>query len=168
MLYESCVRDARAYVRLATDANGPLPAQRPAAYPWGVALQDMQVGQLEVGCRCGDVAAHTHILAFALLAAPSELPAMPVVLQAYRQLRLCRLPTPSPSARCACCAVQDKAPDARIINLETAVTTNDEPWPRKGINYRMHPGGGRVCSALGTALGTAQATRAGTAVRGGR
>ena len=29
-------------------------------------------------------------------------------------------------------------PDARIINLETAVTTSDTPEP-KGINYRMHP-----------------------------
>jgi poly-gamma-glutamate synthesis protein (capsule biosynthesis protein) len=29
-------------------------------------------------------------------------------------------------------------PDARIINLETSVTTSDQPWP-KGINYRMHP-----------------------------
>ncbi|HVY64419.1 MAG TPA: CapA family protein [Gammaproteobacteria bacterium] len=31
------------------------------------------------------------------------------------------------------------APDARIVNLETAVTTSPEPWPGKGINYRMHP-----------------------------
>jgi len=30
------------------------------------------------------------------------------------------------------------APAARIINLETSVTTNDIPAP-KGINYRMHP-----------------------------
>jgi poly-gamma-glutamate synthesis protein (capsule biosynthesis protein) len=30
------------------------------------------------------------------------------------------------------------APDLRIINLETAVTTSDE-WLGKGINYRMHP-----------------------------
>jgi poly-gamma-glutamate capsule biosynthesis protein CapA/YwtB (metallophosphatase superfamily) len=30
------------------------------------------------------------------------------------------------------------APDLRIVNLETAVTTHDIPWP-KGINYRMHP-----------------------------
>jgi poly-gamma-glutamate synthesis protein (capsule biosynthesis protein) len=31
------------------------------------------------------------------------------------------------------------APDARIINLETAVTRSDEYWPGKGINYRMNP-----------------------------
>jgi poly-gamma-glutamate capsule biosynthesis protein CapA/YwtB (metallophosphatase superfamily) len=30
-------------------------------------------------------------------------------------------------------------PDARIINLETAVTTSAEFWAGKGINYRMHP-----------------------------
>jgi poly-gamma-glutamate synthesis protein (capsule biosynthesis protein) len=30
-------------------------------------------------------------------------------------------------------------PDKRIINLETAVTTAEDAWP-KGINYRMHPG----------------------------
>jgi len=31
------------------------------------------------------------------------------------------------------------APDVRIVNLETAVTTSEDFWP-KGINYRMHPG----------------------------
>ena len=31
------------------------------------------------------------------------------------------------------------APDARIVNLETAVTTRGEPWPGKGIHYRMAP-----------------------------
>ena len=30
-------------------------------------------------------------------------------------------------------------PDARIINLETAVTTSDDAWPGKEIHYRMHP-----------------------------
>ncbi|MGZ4964030.1 MAG: CapA family protein, partial [Limisphaerales bacterium] len=27
----------------------------------------------------------------------------------------------------------------RIINLETSITTNDEPWPKKPIQYKMHP-----------------------------
>lgn len=31
------------------------------------------------------------------------------------------------------------APDVRIINLETSVTTSEDYWPGKGINYRMHP-----------------------------
>lgn len=30
-------------------------------------------------------------------------------------------------------------PAARIVNLETAVTTSEEAWPGKGIHYRMHP-----------------------------
>lgn len=31
------------------------------------------------------------------------------------------------------------APDARIVNLETAVTISDDAMPDKGIHYRMHP-----------------------------
>ncbi len=46
------------------------------------------------------------------------------------------------------------APDLFIVNLETAVTTSNEPWPDKGIHYRMHPanvgclraGGVHVCA----------------------
>jgi poly-gamma-glutamate capsule biosynthesis protein CapA/YwtB (metallophosphatase superfamily) len=30
-------------------------------------------------------------------------------------------------------------PDVRVVNLETSVTTSDDYWPGKGINYRMHP-----------------------------
>ena len=30
-------------------------------------------------------------------------------------------------------------PDARIVNLETAITTSAKPWPGKGVHYRMHP-----------------------------
>jgi poly-gamma-glutamate capsule biosynthesis protein CapA/YwtB (metallophosphatase superfamily) len=30
-------------------------------------------------------------------------------------------------------------PDLRLINLETSVTTSDDYWEGKGINYRMHP-----------------------------
>jgi poly-gamma-glutamate synthesis protein (capsule biosynthesis protein) len=36
-------------------------------------------------------------------------------------------------------ALETAHPDARIINLETAVTTSDAHWPGKGIHYRMHP-----------------------------
>lgn len=38
-------------------------------------------------------------------------------------------------------------PAARIINLETAVTTRDDWWPTKGIHYRMHPGNVAVLEA---------------------
>lgn len=36
-------------------------------------------------------------------------------------------------------ALEAAAPSVRIINLETAVTRTGSPWPRKGIQYRMHP-----------------------------
>jgi poly-gamma-glutamate capsule biosynthesis protein CapA/YwtB (metallophosphatase superfamily) len=29
--------------------------------------------------------------------------------------------------------------DVRIINLETSITRDGDPWPNKGIHYRMHP-----------------------------
>ncbi len=40
-------------------------------------------------------------------------------------------------------------PDVRIINLETAVTTSNDAWPRKGINYRMHPANTPCLTAAG-------------------
>jgi poly-gamma-glutamate capsule biosynthesis protein CapA/YwtB (metallophosphatase superfamily) len=35
--------------------------------------------------------------------------------------------------------LEQAAPDALIVNLETAVTDRGRPWPGKGIQYRMHP-----------------------------
>ncbi|MHC5022799.1 MAG: CapA family protein [Planctomycetota bacterium] len=40
-------------------------------------------------------------------------------------------------------------PHARIINLETAVTTSNDRWVGKGINYRMHPGNIPCLTAAG-------------------
>ena len=40
-------------------------------------------------------------------------------------------------------------PAARIVNLETSVTTSDDFWPRKGIHYRMHPGNVELLKAAG-------------------
>ena len=34
---------------------------------------------------------------------------------------------------------KQRDPHLKLINLETSVTTYDEPWPGKGIHYRMHP-----------------------------
>jgi poly-gamma-glutamate synthesis protein (capsule biosynthesis protein) len=31
------------------------------------------------------------------------------------------------------------SPDIRLINLETAVTVNEDHWPSKDVHYRMHP-----------------------------
>jgi poly-gamma-glutamate capsule biosynthesis protein CapA/YwtB (metallophosphatase superfamily) len=39
-------------------------------------------------------------------------------------------------------------PDARIVNLETSITTSEEAAP-KGINYRMHPGNVALLRAAG-------------------
>jgi poly-gamma-glutamate synthesis protein (capsule biosynthesis protein) len=41
------------------------------------------------------------------------------------------------------------APDVRIVNLETAITTSDVPWPDKGIHYRMHPRNAGCLTAAG-------------------
>jgi len=35
--------------------------------------------------------------------------------------------------------LERESPDARIVNLETAVTASDEAWPDKAVHYRMHP-----------------------------
>ncbi|MEC4750322.1 CapA family protein [Methylomicrobium sp. Wu6] len=74
-IYESYLTSALGYVKLAEEANGPIPKPVDFAYIWGDALAELR--------RTG--------------------------------------------------------PDARIINLETAVTTSTEYWPGKGIHYRMHP-----------------------------
>jgi poly-gamma-glutamate synthesis protein (capsule biosynthesis protein) len=76
VLYESHVRDARAYVALAEEKNGPIQAPVGDHYVWGDALAELD----------------------------------------------------------------GIAPDARIVNLETSVTTCADAWPEKGIHYRMHPG----------------------------
>ncbi|HEX6307098.1 MAG TPA: CapA family protein [Longimicrobiales bacterium] len=39
--------------------------------------------------------------------------------------------------------LERRSPDARIINLETSITTSGAAFP-KGINYRMHPGNAAV------------------------
>lgn len=40
-------------------------------------------------------------------------------------------------------------PDARIVNLETAVTTSPEAWPDKPVHYRMHPANVRCLTVAG-------------------
>lgn len=74
VLSEPYVTSAREYVRLAEDANGPIPKPVDFSYIWGDATAE------------------------------------------FDRLR----------------------PDARIVNLETAVTESEDRIP-KGINYRMHP-----------------------------
>jgi poly-gamma-glutamate synthesis protein (capsule biosynthesis protein) len=44
--------------------------------------------------------------------------------------------------------LERQRPEARIVNLETAITRSDRNWP-KGINYRMHPGNLPCLTAAG-------------------
>ena len=48
----------------------------------------------------------------------------------------------------ALAVLKRRAPDACIVNLETAITTHPVPAP-KGINYRMHPAHVAVLTAAG-------------------
>ncbi|MEG9327599.1 CapA family protein [Salinimicrobium catena] len=75
VLYESYVKDARDYIRLAERENGELELPVSYNYIWGDALE----------------------------------------------------------------VWKENAPDLRLINLETSITTHDVPWKGKGIHYRMHP-----------------------------
>jgi poly-gamma-glutamate capsule biosynthesis protein CapA/YwtB (metallophosphatase superfamily) len=75
VLYEPYVHDAREYVRLAEQANGPIPRPVDDAYIWGDALRELD----------------------------------------------------------------RTSPAARIINLETSITSSENHWPGKTIQYRMHP-----------------------------
>ncbi|MDG9703936.1 CapA family protein [Streptomyces sp. DH37] len=74
-LREAYIRDARAYVELAEEANGPIPRPAGFTWPWGDALE----------------------------------------------------------------AIDEAAPDVRVVNLETAVTRADAFAPGKGVHYRMNP-----------------------------
>jgi poly-gamma-glutamate capsule biosynthesis protein CapA/YwtB (metallophosphatase superfamily) len=84
-LYEPYLRDARDYVELAEQVNGPIPRRVDGNYVWGDALEE------------------------------------------FRR----------------------RGPDVKIVNLETSITAGGEPWPGKGIHYRMHPGNAPVLTAAG-------------------
>jgi poly-gamma-glutamate synthesis protein (capsule biosynthesis protein) len=74
-LRESFVRDARRYVALAEDVNGPIARPVGPEHVWGVALE----------------------------------------------------------------ALRTAAPDVRVVNLETSITTSDDFAPGKAVHYRMNP-----------------------------
>jgi poly-gamma-glutamate capsule biosynthesis protein CapA/YwtB (metallophosphatase superfamily) len=40
-------------------------------------------------------------------------------------------------------------PQVRLVNLETSITRHSDPWPHKGINYRMHPDNAPCLQAAG-------------------
>lgn len=45
-------------------------------------------------------------------------------------------------------------PQARIINLETSITTHPQPWPGKQVQYRMHPANVAVLTAASINIAT--------------
>ncbi len=45
--------------------------------------------------------------------------------------------------------LNQRAPDVRVINLETALTKSEDYWKGRGINYRMNPENAPVLSAAG-------------------
>lgn len=74
-LREALVKDARRYVELAEERNGPIPRPVGFSWPWGTALQTLD----------------------------------------------------------------EAAPDARVVTLETSITRSDRFAADKAVNYRMHP-----------------------------
>lgn len=48
VLRETCVTDARTYVRMAESVNGPVPAPVPPSWPWGEALRLLEVAVPDV------------------------------------------------------------------------------------------------------------------------
>jgi poly-gamma-glutamate synthesis protein (capsule biosynthesis protein) len=84
-IHEPYVRDARRYVELAEETNGPIPRPVTFNYIWGDTLD----------------------------------------------------------------ILKKEAPDVRVVNLETSITTSDDYWKGKGINYRMHPGNIPCLTAAG-------------------
>lgn len=45
--------------------------------------------------------------------------------------------------------LSERAPDLRLINLETSITHSDDYWRRKGIHYRMNPDNTGCLTAAG-------------------
>ena len=45
--------------------------------------------------------------------------------------------------------LQRRQPEVKLINLETSLTAGGEPWPGKGIHYRMHPANVPLLTAAG-------------------
>ena len=84
MLHERMVHDARTYVDLAVQANGPIPQPVDWAWPWGDTID----------------------------------------------------------------LIKDASCDARIINLETSITTSDDYATGKAVHYRMNPANIRVLAAI--------------------
>ena len=95
---------------------------------------------------CGDVMLGRGIDQIMPVSAPTRL-YEPFLTDARQYIRLAEAvngPIPRPVDASyvwgdALAELSAMAPAARIINLETAVTAQGEPWRDKGIHYRLHP-----------------------------
>jgi poly-gamma-glutamate synthesis protein (capsule biosynthesis protein) len=117
--YEPHVRDARKYVELAEKAHGPIPRPLSFDYIWGDALQELERAEVaEPACGGQPLQSNEHG-------------------KCDKAAR--RGSATQPLAAASGCPAGAKRVDFRIVNLETAVTSAETPWPGKAIHYRMHP-----------------------------
>ena len=118
VLYEPYVRDAREYVHLAEKAHGSIPRPLSFDYIWGDALQELE--QAEV-------------------AEPASGRQSLQSNEYDRSGKATRRRWTTQPLETSGCPPGAKRVDFRIVNLETAVTSAETPWPGKGIHYRIHP-----------------------------
>lgn len=136
--------DLTGLVLLETFAGFPIPPAH-ARRIEGSMRQSSEKSQLMTLFLCGDVMTGRGI--DQILPHPSD----PILYESYlRDARDYVLlaermngPIPKPAAfpyiwGDALAEMESHAPDLRIVNLETAITTSNDYWP-KGINYRMNP-----------------------------
>jgi poly-gamma-glutamate synthesis protein (capsule biosynthesis protein) len=119
VLHEPYVRDAREYVHLAEKAHAPIPRPLSFDYIWGDALKELERAEVAEPASGGQ---------------PLQSNEYDRSGEATR-----RGWTTQPPAAAGGCPAGAKRVDFRIVNLETAVTSAETPWPDKGIHYRMHP-----------------------------
>jgi poly-gamma-glutamate synthesis protein (capsule biosynthesis protein) len=119
VLYEPYVRDAREYVHLAEKAHGSISRPLSFDYIWGDALEELERTDL----------------------AESASGEQPLQSNEYdRSDKATRRGwATQPPAAAGGSPPNAKRVDFRIVNLETAITSAETPWPGKGIHYRMHP-----------------------------
>lgn len=139
--------DRRSFVRVAAVLAAGLPAPRPPMKDAHAPVTLFLCGDVMTGRGIDQVLPH----------AVDPRLYEPYVRSADRYVELAEaahgpIPRPVPYHYVwgdALSVLRDVAPVARIVNLETAVTTSDGPWPDKRIHYRMHPDNVPLLTAAG-------------------